>query len=141
MIPRYHPLVIIIIDFFKAYNSLYVNALKKVFEAMYRTQYATKLVVHKVLMNYVQISGNDCGFFLLAFIDSLMQTDEPSLICFDQNKMRTNYNDFIDFTLTYYSADNIILANYSKDTTYQRIYVTIGEDIQAHRYGSGHMHT
>ena len=59
--------------------------------------------------------------------------------------MRTNYNDFIDSTLTYDSADNIILANYSKDTTYQRIskpfYVTIGEDIQAHRYGSGHMHT
>ena len=32
-------------------------------------------------------------------------------------------------TLTYYSADNIILANHSKDTTYQRIskpfYMTI----------------
>ena len=108
---------------------------------MYPSQFGSKIIVHKVSMNYLQISGNDCGLFVLAYIHSLLQTDEPSLIYYDQNTMRNNYNDFIDSSLSYFSIDT--LANYSRDTTYQRIsrpfYVTVGELKQTY-YGNGQIY-
>ena len=47
-------------------------------------------------MKHRQQGSNDCGVFVLAYIESIINHLEPSLISYKQETMRTNYNNFID---------------------------------------------
>ena len=54
------------------------------------------IVVNKVNILFEQIGTNDCGLFAINYVDSICLKEEPSLIKYNQNTMRSNYNDFID---------------------------------------------
>jgi len=51
-----------------------------------------------------QAGQNDCGLFILAYIESLCRNLEPGLIIYDQNSLRDSYNRFVssDFTILYF---------------------------------------
>ena len=53
------------------------------------------IIINKVHIYYPQVGSNDCGLFALAYIKSICELQEPSLIKYDQNKLRENYNNFV----------------------------------------------
>ena len=56
----------------------------------------SEYVIHHVKMSYPQVSTNDCGLFALAYVYSLCNSQEPSLLFYDQDSMRSNYNKWIE---------------------------------------------
>lgn len=74
----------------------YINAesVKDILRTMFPS--FNELVIHKVSIASTQKGLNDCGLFALAYVQSLCKNQDPSLIVYDQEKMRTNYNNFID---------------------------------------------
>ena len=57
-------------------------------------------LIHKVNMPYTQRGKNDCGLVALAYIESIFQLEDPSLIVYDQYMMRRAYNAFVDSDLS-----------------------------------------
>ena len=66
-------------------NPYYISGLQKFFATMFRTD--NYIDVEKVYMYYPQEGCNDCGLFVLAYVQSLCQAQEPSLVEYDQNSM------------------------------------------------------
>lgn len=75
-------------------NPLYLNGLKAFLSEMYPV--LSEYVIHHVKMSYPQVSTNDCGLFALAYVYSLCNSQEPSLLFYDQDSMRSNYNKWIE---------------------------------------------
>ena len=55
-----------------------------------------------------QVGFNDCGLFALAYAQSIMNRKDPALLKYNQSKMRSIYNTFIDTGfLSYFPADAV----------------------------------
>ena len=72
----------------------YIEGLKQFFSIMFPQK--KKIVINKIWMKHLQRGSNDCGLFALAYINSLCKGREPSLIQYNQDTMRQNFNNFID---------------------------------------------
>jgi hypothetical protein len=71
-------------------------------------------VIHKVNMKYSQDGTNDCGLFALAYIESILNMKEPSLIKYNQGSMRIRYNEFIDSDLNNFNMDILEINSFVK---------------------------
>jgi hypothetical protein len=83
-------------------------------------------VIHKVKMRYPQDGYNDCGLFALAYVESILNMTEPSLIKYNQRSMRIRYNDFIQSDLNNFNMD-ILEINSSIKRRIKPYYVIINE--------------
>jgi hypothetical protein len=88
-------------------DDVYVHGASKILNLM--NKYGTT-EIHKVKMNFKQVGMNDCGLFALAYVNSLLEMRDPSLINYDQIEMRKSFNNFIDSQIFHLN----IKENYTK---------------------------
>ncbi len=104
------------------YNSLNhennVNEIEFILSTMFPLE-TNGHIVHKVVMNYPMISVNDCGLFALAYVESICNNWEPSLMIYNQHIMHSVYTDFIDSDYKYFA--DLIITNYSYTGLFPRI--------------------
>ena len=77
--------------------------------------------VYKVHSFYPQISGNDFGLFALAYALMLCQSQEPSLVQFNQDTMRQSFNDCVERNMLDFNVE-MLLNNTQTHIRYKTLF-------------------
>ena len=78
--------------------------------------------LNKIQIYFPQVGSNDCGLFALAYVNSICQYKEPSLIQYNQAMLRANYNSFVTNNELQF---NIIETHFNCLRQYTRYSITL----------------
>jgi hypothetical protein len=105
------------------YDSLndnrYLEFLEPLLSSMFKER--NSFHVYKVHSFYPQISGNDFGLFALAYALMLCQSQEPSLVQFNQDTMRQSFNDCVERNMLDFNVE-MLLNNTQTHIRYKTLY-------------------